>query len=70
MSESSIRHEQAPVEEQQPSHALGESKIHVSDPRKETEQQSTFISYLVQSNVSRTLPDYCFLYILTLSVYY
>lgn len=25
--------------------------IHVNDPRKEIEQQSTFISYLVQSNV-------------------
>lgn len=25
--------------------------IHVNEPRKETEQQSTFISYLVQYNV-------------------
>jgi len=63
MSENSIHHEQAPVEQQQPSNAIIENKIHVSDPRKETEQQSTFISYLVHSNVSKTY--YCFLFIHT-----
>ncbi|KAL9554219.1 hypothetical protein MBANPS3_002926 [Mucor bainieri] len=65
MSENSIHHEQAAAEEQPSSHALAESKIHVSDPRKETEQQSTFISYLVQSNkkqVRRRFQDFVWLH--------
>ncbi|CEP07822.1 hypothetical protein [Parasitella parasitica] len=40
-------------------------KINVSEPRKETEQQSTFISYLVQSNkkqVRRRFQDFVWLH--------
>ncbi|KAI8639272.1 hypothetical protein BD408DRAFT_274237 [Parasitella parasitica] len=55
-SNSSVLYDQAHHPQQQrqqpPPPPPLDGRIRVSEPRKETEQQSTFISYLVQSNVS------------------